>query len=147
MLDSDLAKLYHRKNGTKSINLAVNRNIDRFPVDFYFQLTKEEYNNLKFHFETSSITNDYGGVRKLPYVFTEQGVAMLSSVLHTETAIDLSIRIINAFVSMRHYIGNNEYRLSNIESKILEHDMKINLIKNLKLFKIIIGKVMICIKF
>jgi hypothetical protein len=59
MLDSDLAKLYHRKNGTKSINLAVNRNIDRFPVDFYFQLTKEEYNNLKFHFETSSMAKEY----------------------------------------------------------------------------------------
>ena len=129
MFDSDLARLYHCKNGTKSINLAVNRNIDRFPIDFYFQLTKEEYNNLKFHFETSSITNDYGGVRKLPYVFTEQGVAMLATVLRTSVAEEVSIKIMDAFVAMRHYLGNNEFRLSNIETKILEHDNNIKLLQ------------------
>ena len=86
MLDSDLARLYECVNGTKSINLAVNRNIERFPDDFYFQLTKEEYNNLKFQFETSRSSNNYGGVRKLPYVFTEQGVAMLATVLKTKVA-------------------------------------------------------------
>ena len=80
MLDSDLAKLYKCANGTKSINLAAKRNLDRFPDDFYFQLTQEEYNNLKFQFETSSL-NNYGGVRKLPYVFTGQGVAMLKGTL------------------------------------------------------------------
>ena len=69
MLDSDLAKLYQCKNGTKSINLAVNRNIGRFSKDFYFQLFNEEFKNLKFQNETSS---NYGGTRKLPYVFTEQ---------------------------------------------------------------------------
>ena len=126
MLDSDLARLYQCKNGTKDINKAVKRNIDRFPDNFMFQLTDEEYNYLRFQFGTS---NERGGRRYNPYVFTEQGVAMLSSVLHTETAIDMSIRIMNAFVSMRHYIGNNEYRLSNAESKILEHDMKINMLQ------------------
>ena len=70
MLDSDLAKLYECTNGTKDINKAVGRNIERFPKDFYFQLTDEEYNNLKFQFGTSS-SNNYGGVRKLPHVFTE----------------------------------------------------------------------------
>ncbi len=74
MLDSDLVRLYECANGIKPINLAVNRNIERFPVDFYFQLTKGEYNNLKFQIETSSSNNNYNDVRKLSYVFTEQGV-------------------------------------------------------------------------
>ncbi len=80
MFDSDLARLYKCKNGTKAINQTVNRNIDRFPKDFYFRLTKEEYYNLKSQNETSRL-NSHGGVRKLPYVFTEQGVAMFTSVL------------------------------------------------------------------
>lgn len=71
MLDSDLSRLYECANGTKAINLAINRNNERFPADFYFQLTKEEYNNLKFQIETSNSSNNYGGVRKLPYVFME----------------------------------------------------------------------------
>lgn len=106
MLDSDLAELYKCKNGTKTINLAVKRHIDRFPERFMFQITKEEYNNLKFQTETSS-WNNHGGIRKLPYAFTEQGVAMLSAVLRTEVAEIVSIRIMDAFVAMRHYIGNN----------------------------------------
>ena len=129
MLDSDLAKLYHCVNGTKDINKAVKRNIERFPKEFYFQLTKEEYENLKFQIGTSSSNNNYGGVRKLPYVFTEQGVAMLSSVLHTPIAIKTSIQIMNAFVTMRHYIGNDLIRLSNIETKIIEHDNDIKLLQ------------------
>ncbi len=107
MLDSDLAKLYQCKNGTKTINLAVKRHINRFPNDFYFQLTKDEYINLKFQFETSSLKGNYGGVRKLPYVFTEEGVAMLSSVLRTSVAEGVSIRIMRAFVSMKKYISSN----------------------------------------
>lgn len=103
MLDSDLARLYECANGTKSINLAVNRNIDRFPEDFYFQLTKEEYTNLKFQFETSNFSNNYGGVRKLPYAFTEQGVAMLATVLRTKVATQMSVSIMRAFVTMRKY--------------------------------------------
>ncbi len=128
MLDRDLAKLYECTNGTKDVNKAVNRNIERFPKDFYFQLTKEEYDNLKFQFGTSRF-NNHGGVRKLPYVFTEQGVAMLSSVLKTSVASSVSVDIMRAFVTMKRYIGNNEYRLSNIETKILEHDNSIHFLK------------------
>lgn len=90
MLDSDLAVLYQCSNGTKSINLAVLRNKDRFPDDFYFQLTREEFNNLRFQFETANMK------RTLPYAFTEQGVAMLASVLRTKTAADVSIGVIQA---------------------------------------------------
>ena len=128
MLDSDLAELYECKNGTKSINLAVKRHIDRFPEDFYFQLNEKEYNDLKFQFETSG-SNNYGGVRKLPYVFTEQGVAMLASVIHTEVAADISVRIMRSFVAMRHFLFENNSiysALNNMNNKIFEHDEKIN---------------------
>ena len=104
IFDSDLAKLYECINGTKDINKAVKRNIERFPENFMFQLTDKEYDILRFQIGTSKIR---GGRRYNPYVFTEQGVAMLSSVLHTEIAIKMSIQIINAFVIMRKYISNN----------------------------------------
>ena len=87
MLDSDLARLYGCSNGTKSINLAVKRHINRFPERFMFQLTEEEYKKLRFQIET---TNNMS--RSLPYVFTEQGVAMLASVLRTKIAEEVSIR-------------------------------------------------------
>ena len=103
MLDSDLAKLYGCKNGTKDINKAVKRNLDKFPIDFYFQLELLEYENLKFQNGTSSL-NTYGGIRKLPHVFTEQGVAMLATVIHTSVAAEISVKIMRAFVAMRHYI-------------------------------------------
>ena len=135
MLDSDLAKLYKCTNGTKSINLAVNRNIEKFPEDFYFQLTKEEYNDLKFQIETSS-WNDYGGIRKLPYVFTEQGVAMLATVLHTKVAAEVSVDIMRAFVLMRKTLNSLinydkkfyliENKLLNIDTKLIEYDSKLN---------------------
>lgn len=128
MLDSDLAEFYKCKNGTKTINLAVKRNLKRFPQDFYFQLSKEEYDNLKFQSETSSM-NEYGGVRKLPYVFTEQGVAMLASVVRTEVAAEISVQIMRTFVSMRHYLYDNQdiYRTLNyINNKMIEHDEKLD---------------------
>lgn len=128
MLDSDLAKLYECTNGTKSINLAVKRNIEKFPNDFYFQLTSGEYKNLKFQFETSSY-NEHGGVRKLPYVFTEQGVAMLATLIHSKKAASVSISIMRAFVKMRHYIIDNSdiYKsLSNMNNKLIIHDEKID---------------------
>ena len=130
MLDSDLAELYQCTNGTKDINKAVKRNIERFPNNFMFQLTNEEFNNLRFQIGTSNIK---GGRRYKPYVFTEHGVAMLSSVLHSKTAINISIKIINAFVKMRHYLIENKdiYKsLNNINVKLLEHDEKINKIFN-----------------
>ena len=85
MLDEDLAVMYGVE--TKQLNKSVNRNIDRFPEKFRFQLTKEEYENLRFHFGTSSLDKEHGGRRYLPYVFTEQGVSMLSAVLRSQTAI------------------------------------------------------------
>ena len=124
MLDSDLARLYQCANGTKDINRAVKRNIDRFDSDFYFQLTDSEKNYLWFQIGTANNMS-----RTNPYVFTELGVAMLSSVLHTKIAIDESKKIIKAFVEMRHYIGNSEHRLSNVETKVIEHDRSIKLLQ------------------
>ena len=124
MLDSDLAKLYQCKNGTKSINLAVNRNLVKFPNDFYFQLTDEETKNLRFQIETSSSTTNYGGKRYNSYVFTEQGVAMLATILKSKVAVQTSIKIMDTFVKMRKYISNNLYQnekiLINHENRILK---------------------------
>jgi len=129
MLDSDLAKLYECTNGTKDVNKAVNRNIERFPSDFYFQLTLEEYQNLKFQIGTSSIKT-HGGVRKIPYVFTEQGVAMLASVLKTSIASEVSIRIMRAFVAMKQYISNNLIEQKYINDLVLEHEERIKIVEN-----------------
>ena len=128
MLDSDFAMLYECKNGTKTINLAVKRNKERFPEDFCFQLTKEELRNLRFQIETANVNNMS---RQLPYVFTEQGVSMLSSVLRTKVAVKASINIMRAFVSMRHYLIDNKdiYKsINNINNKLVEHDEKLELI-------------------
>ncbi len=134
MLDSDLAKLYGCANGTKDINKAVKRNIERFPENFYFQISKEEYSNLKFQNGTSSL-NEHGGVRKMPYVFTEQGIAILSSVLRTKDAARVSVNIMNAFVEMRKFINENkdlfkriiqiENKTDYIENTLSEHNNKI----------------------
>ncbi|MBQ6547090.1 MAG: ORF6N domain-containing protein [Bacilli bacterium] len=124
MLDSDLAKLYQCKNGTKSINQAVKNNMNKFPERFAFRITELEYNNLK-----SKILTSKGGSRKGHTVFTEQGVYMLATILKSSISTQVSIAIMDAFVAMRHYIGNNEYRLLNIESKIVEHDSSIKLLK------------------
>ena len=129
MLDSDLAKLYGCVNGTKTINQAVKRNVDKFPDDFYFQLTKNEFFNLKSQFGTSS-WNDYGGIRKLPYVFTEQGVAMLATIIKTKVATEMSITIMRAFVAMRKYISSNLIEQKYINNMVLEHDSQIKLLQN-----------------
>ena len=128
MLDSDLAILYECKNGTKSINLAVKRNIDKFPNDFYFQLDLEEYSNLKFQIETSSL-NSYGGVRKLPYAFTEEGVAMLASILRTKVANEVSVGIMRAFVLMRKYISNELIEQKFINKQVLKNTEDIKLLQ------------------
>ena len=125
MLDSDLAVLYQVETG--ALNRAVKRNISRFPEDFRFQLTKEEYQSLRCQTGISSFAqgeNNYGGRRTLPYVFTEQGISMLASVLHSEVAIKVSIGIMRAFVEMRRFIANNALlfeRISNVELKQLEY--------------------------
>ena len=128
MLDSDLSKLYNCTNGTKTINQAVKRNIDRFPEDFYFQLTNEEFDNLKSQFGTSS-WNNYGGIRKLPYVFKEQGVAMLSSILRTNIASKVSINIMRAFVEMRKYISTNLIEQKYINELVLKDNKRIDLLE------------------
>ena len=129
MLDSDLANLYECTNGTKDINKAVKRNIERFPSDFYFQLTSKEYQNLKFQFGTSSL-NTHGGVRKLPHVFTEQGVAMLASVLKTTIASSVSIRIMRAFVLMKHYISSSLLEQRHINNLVFEHEERLKVVED-----------------
>ena len=118
MLDSDLAKLYQCKNGTKDINKAVKRNIERFPENFVFKLTPDE--NLRFQIGTSN-ENNVGGRRYCSYAFTEQGVAMLSGVLKTEVAVKVSIAIMNAFVLMRKYISNNLMEQQLINNQVMRN--------------------------
>src|SRR3972149_2743503 len=122
MLDADLAELYGVE--TKMLMRAIKRNIDRFPADFMIQLDKEEFENLRFHFGTSS---QWGGRRYLPYVFTEQGVAMLSSVLNSERAVKVNIEIMRAFVKLREMIASHKdlaKRLDALEKKY-DHQFKV----------------------
>ena len=125
MLDSDIAKLYEVE--TKRINEAVKRNQKRFPVEFCFQVTENEIYSLRSQFATLK-NNGRGQHRKyLPYAFTEQGVAMLSAVLHSNKAIEVSIKIMDAFIEMRNFLINNGQifnRLTNVEYKLIEHDKK-----------------------
>ena len=126
MLDSDLAKLYQVE--TKRVNEAVKNNPEKFPERFAWKLTKEELLNLRSKISTSSL-NNYGGRRYLPRVFTEQGVAMLATILKSKKATDVSIRIMDAFVEMRHFIVENKdiyQTLTNINNKLIEHDKKID---------------------
>ncbi len=122
MLDSELAELYGVTTGR--MNEQVRRNIDRFPDDFMFQLNDPEFKNLISQFATSSSRN-YGGRRKLPLVFTEQGVAMLSSVLNSDRAVQVNIAIMRAFVNMRRLVATSDEiskKLTAIEKKLGDHD-------------------------
>ena len=123
MLDSDLARLYEVE--TKVLNQAVKRNIERFPDDFMFQLTKDEYEFLRSQFVTSKIkTETRGGRQYFPYVFTEQGVSMLSSVLKSKRAIQINVQIMRTFVKMREWaIENKEIaqRLAELEHYFIRH--------------------------
>lgn len=117
MLDSDLSALYGVE--TRRLNEQVKRNIERFPDDFMFQLRKEELDNLM----SQNATSSWGGTRKLPYAFTEQGIAMLSTVLKSQTAVEVNIRIMRAFITMRRFIATNAQlfqRLETIEYHQLE---------------------------
>lgn len=124
MIDSDVAMLYQCE--TKYVNRVVKRNIERFPEEFCFQLTEKESQNLRCQFVTSSFEKqNYGGRRYLPYVFTEQGIAMLSALLKSEIAVKVSINIMKAFIEMRKFIINNGQvfeRLTNVECKLLEQN-------------------------
>ncbi len=128
MLDRDLAVLYGVE--TKALNQAVKRNLERFPEDFMFQLTENEYNSLRSQFVTS---NGRGGNRYLPTVFTEQGVAMLSGLLNSARAISVNIQIMRAFVSMRRFLSANAglfQRMDSLERHQLETDQKIDHVLN-----------------
>ncbi|MEO6050981.1 MAG: ORF6N domain-containing protein [Pyrinomonadaceae bacterium] len=122
MLDSELAELYGVSTGR--MNEQVRRNRERFPDDFMFQLNATEFKNLMSQIAISS-SNNYGGRRKLPYVFTEQGVAMLSSVLNSDRAVQVNIAIMRAFVNMRRLVATNaeiSRKLTAIEKKLGDHD-------------------------
>ncbi|MFH1617713.1 MAG: ORF6N domain-containing protein [Candidatus Margulisiibacteriota bacterium] len=122
ILDRDLAVLYGV--ATRDLNKAVTRNIYRFPEDFMFELTQDEFKNLKFQFGTSS----WGGTRKLPKAFTEQGIAMLSSVLHSKRAIEMNILIVRAFVKLRQVLANHQelaLKFKELEQKVGQHDTEI----------------------
>ena len=123
MLDSDLARLYGVE--TRRLNEQVRRNIERFPDDFMIQLTKDEVQNLMSQIATSSsrsqnVISSWGGNRKPPYAFTENGVAMLSSVLRSKTSIEVNIRIMRAFTAMRSFLMNNAHMFKRIET--IEHN-------------------------
>jgi hypothetical protein len=125
MLDEDLAELYNVTTGV--LNQAVKRNLDRFPEDFMFQVTKEEFDNLIFQFGTSS----WGGRRKLPYAFTEQGVAMLSGVLNSDRAIKVNIQIMRVFTKVREILMDNlsiRLEIEQIKKQLVNHDKNIELV-------------------
>ena len=137
MLDRDLATLYETE--TKRLKEAVNRNIKRFPKDFMFQFTKEEWEGLRFQFETLEktdnplrtqiATSNRGGTRYLPYAFTEQGVAMLSGILNSERAINMNIAIMRAFVEVRRVLltqNDLKEQMKELKERIGGHDAQLN---------------------
>jgi hypothetical protein len=137
MLDKDLAALYETE--TKALNLAVKRNIRRFPKDFMFQLTKEEFDSLRFQIETlekndslrlqNETSKGRGGTRYLPYAFTEQGVAMLSGILNSDKAINMNIAIMRVFVEVRKVLlrqNDLKEQLKEIKERLGEHDVQLN---------------------
>ncbi|WP_288072065.1 ORF6N domain-containing protein, partial [Hydrotalea sp.] len=138
MLDRDLAALYETE--TKALNLAVKRNIKRFPQDFMFQLTQQEWESLRFQIETlekqqhplrlqNETSKGRGGTRYLPYAFTEQGVAMLSGVLNSDRAINMNIAIMRAFVEVRRVLLQQtdiKEQLRLIKEQIAEHDVQLS---------------------
>jgi hypothetical protein len=131
MVDSNLADLYQVT--TKRLNEQVNRNKNRFPPQFMFQLTEDEYRDLRSQIATSNDGDKHGGRRYMPYVFTEQGIAMLSAVLRSDVAVQVSIKIMNAFVEMRRFLVSNAgifERLNRVELKQLETDQKLEKVFN-----------------
>jgi len=138
ILDRDLADLYDVP--TKSLNLSVKRNLKRFPKDFMFQLTREEFDSLRFQIETlekgkkplrlqNETSKGRGGTRYLPYAFTEQGVAMLSGILNSDKAINMNIAIMRAFVEVRKILvmqADLKEQLKQIRERLGEHDAQLN---------------------
>lgn len=134
MLDSELAELYGIE--TKKLNQAVNRNLDRFPIDFMFQLDQNEFLNLKSQFVTSSSKfnkTTWGGRRKLPYVFTEHGVLMLSSVLNSKKAVSVNIQLVRIFIKMRELLLTHKdilLELEAIRKTVNNQDERVDMIYN-----------------
>ena len=133
MLDADLAELYGVE--TKVLNQAVKRNLDRFPEDFMFRLTPREVENLRFHFGTSSLRSQFvtsklgrGGRRHPPYVFTEQGVAMLSSVLRSKRAIQVNVEIVRTFVRLRQLLASNAQLARKLEALEKKYDAQFKVV-------------------
>ena len=125
MLDSDLARLYQVETG--ALNRAVKRNINRFPEEFRFQITESEFESLRCQIGISKEDMIKGGRRYLPYVYTEQGIAMLSAVLRSEIAVRVSVRIMKTFVELRHYLANETFLLEKVnmlEEKQLESNLQ-----------------------
>ncbi len=123
MLDSDLAKLYQCKNGTKEINQAVKNNLEKFPERYSWILTEEEYRDLRSKYLTTNMR------RFIPRVFTEQGVAMLATILKSKVASQVSIQIMDAFVIMRKYISNDLSKIEYMNHMLLRHDDEIKLLQ------------------
>ena len=132
MLDSDVARIYHVE--TKRINEAVKRNINRFPIDFCFQLTKEEVEvlSLRSQYATLNNSSNHRGqhYKYMPYAFTEHGVMMLSSLLKSEIAAKVNVAVINAFVNMKKYISSNLIEQRFINNMVLEHDERIKILES-----------------
>ena len=133
MLDADLAELYGVE--TKVLNQAVKRNLDRFPEDFMFRLTPREVENLRFHFGNSSLRSQFvtsqlgrGGRRHPPYVFTEQGVAMLSSVLRSKRAIQVNVEIVRTFVRLRQLLASNAQLARKLEALEKKYDAQFKVV-------------------
>lgn len=122
MIDKELAVLYGVE--TRDLNKAVSRNLDRFPEDFMFQLTEEEFKNLMFHFGTSS----WGGTRKMPRAFTEHGILMLSSVLRSERAVQVNIQIMRTFVRLRRILESHKELLKKIEEMEKRYDANFRMV-------------------
>ena len=123
MIDRDLAELYQAE--TRVINQAVKRNIERFDDDFMFQLTKDEYENLK----SQNVMSSWGGARKIPFVFTEQGVYMLATVLKSKNAVETTKQIMRTFTSIKKFLLNNAsifQRFETIEQRLTVHDKQLN---------------------
>lgn len=120
MLDFDLAEMYETE--TRVLNQAVKRNIKRFPVDFMFQLTNLEFDNLI----SQNVTSSWGGIRKLPFAFTEHAVAMLASVLRNEKAIEINIQIVRAFIALRQYAQGFAELNQKLENFMIETNMQFN---------------------
>ncbi len=127
MLDSDIAKLFMYE--TKNLNRQVNRNISRFPEEYCFQLSSKEYENLRCQNVTPNNNLIHGGRRYLPFVFTDKGIIMLATVLKSDIAVEMSIRIINAFISMKKYISSSLIEQKYINNLVFKHDEDIKILQ------------------